>query len=299
MKRSRGIGRPEGSRRKTADLRGSFERAFETMQIGVTFTDLKGRIVYTNPAEAEMHGYSVEDLIGRDVRVFAPPALWNPLSARQIKTLKRWKRESINTRKDGSAFPVQLMSDVITDAGKRPIGIVTTCEDITARKQMEEKLLNLSITDELTGLYNRRGFFNLAGHLLKLANRSKSRLFLLYADVNDLKMINDAHGHNEGDAALSAVAAILKGSFRDSDIIARIGGDEFVVFPVGDSTSCVEVIAGRLKRAFDLFNRGSRRYRLSLSFGITYYDPEHPCPIDHLLGQADKAMYGQKRLKRV
>lgn len=118
----------------------SFEKAFETMQLGVTITDIEGKIIYTNPAEAQMHGYTVEELLGQDVRIFAPPERWNPMTLQKIKAIKRLRRESINIRKDGSTFPVQIMSDAVTDAAGNPIGIVTTCEDITERKLAEEAL---------------------------------------------------------------------------------------------------------------------------------------------------------------
>jgi diguanylate cyclase (GGDEF)-like protein/PAS domain S-box-containing protein len=110
------------------------------MQIGVTISDVDGRILYVNPADAEMHGYKVEELLGEDVRIFAPTKRWNPMNPEEIKALHKWKRESANLRKDGSIFAAQLMSDVITDTGGKVIGIITTCEDITARKDMEEKL---------------------------------------------------------------------------------------------------------------------------------------------------------------
>ncbi|MGZ3568836.1 MAG: diguanylate cyclase, partial [Thermodesulfobacteriota bacterium] len=93
----------------------------------------------------------------------------------------------------------------------------------------EKVLLTLSLTDELTDLYNRRRFFVLAEQYLKLAIRSKKRLLLFYLDMDDLKSINDRFGHNDGDQALIALGSILKKTFRESDIIARIGGDEFVV----------------------------------------------------------------------
>ncbi len=117
-----------------------FKKVFETMQLGVTITDLEGKILYTNPAEAKLHGYKMEELIGKDVRIFAPSELWSPLAFEQIKRLKRLKRESVNIRKDGSAFPAQLLSDVVMDADGYPLGIITTCEDITDRKKTEEML---------------------------------------------------------------------------------------------------------------------------------------------------------------
>ncbi len=118
----------------------SFEKALETMQIGVTITDLEGNILYINPADLKMHGYSVEELKGKNVRIFAPSETWKPLTIEKITSMKKWKRESINKRKDGSIFPVQLMSDVVINAQGKPIGIVTTCEDITERKDMEKEI---------------------------------------------------------------------------------------------------------------------------------------------------------------
>ncbi len=126
--------------RQAAETLRFFEKALETMQLGVTITDLERKIIYVNPADASMHGYSVDELRGENVRMFAPAETWKPLTEEQILSMKRWKRESINRRKDGTSFPVQLMSDVVTDAVGKPIGIVTTCEDITERKNMEREL---------------------------------------------------------------------------------------------------------------------------------------------------------------
>ena len=116
------------------------EKAVQTMQLGVTITGITGEILYTNPAEANMHGYAADDLVGKDVRIFAPNKLWKPMALDQIKAMNTWKRQSVNIRKDGGGFPVQLMSDVVMDADGEPMAIVTSCEDITERKQVEEEL---------------------------------------------------------------------------------------------------------------------------------------------------------------
>ncbi len=118
----------------------SFEKALETMQLGVTITDLEGKILYINPADSKMHGYTVEELEDENVRILAPSETWDPLSIQKITSMKRWKRESINRRKDESTFPVQLMSDVVTNSEGEPVGVVTTCEDITERKEMEKEI---------------------------------------------------------------------------------------------------------------------------------------------------------------
>ena len=118
----------------------SFEKALETMQIGVTITDLKGKILYINPADLAMHGFEGDNLKGKNVKLFAPGDNWKPMSKDRIQSMKRWKRDAINRKKDGSTFSVHLMSDVVTNEDGEPIGIVTTCEDITDRKGMEKEI---------------------------------------------------------------------------------------------------------------------------------------------------------------
>ena len=176
-----------------------------------------------------------------------------------------------------------------------------TVKELTARvkhvKIMEE-MRNLALRDELTGLYNRRGFFALIEHQAKLAKRKKTGMYLLYADLDDLKSINDTWGHQAGDMALIETAQILRKSYRESDIIARIGGDEFVVFPAGTSDDDSEKILDRLHNAF-LHHReqSNPAYKLSISAGISFYDPDSPCSIDELLALGDKSMYERKMKK--
>lgn len=126
-------------RKQDEDRLRQLSQAVETMQLGVTITDLKGKILYTNPAEACMHGYTVQELLGSDLGVFAPVSLRRPMSIEQINSMKH-ERESLNVRKDGSIFPVRLMSDVIRDSLGHPMAIVTTCEDISEYKRTAEKL---------------------------------------------------------------------------------------------------------------------------------------------------------------
>jgi PAS domain S-box-containing protein len=129
----------EENRRAAEKLR-SFEKAFETMQLGITITNLEGDILYINPADLQMHGYSQDDFTQGNIKMFSPAETRKQLSPDQLAAMKRWKRESENRRKDGSTFPVQLMSDVIRDADGQAMGIVTTCEDITERKHLESEI---------------------------------------------------------------------------------------------------------------------------------------------------------------
>jgi diguanylate cyclase (GGDEF)-like protein len=161
-----------------------------------------------------------------------------------------------------------------------------------------EYLRTLSIRDELTGLYNRRGFFTLIEHSFKLSMRDQRGFFMLYADLDDLKRINDTLGHREGDSALVDTAHILRENFRDSDIIARVGGDEFVIAPIWTTGESIEIIVSRFYYALETFNLSKgRKYKLLLSTGTAFFDPVFPCSIDELLTRADKSMYENKRWK--
>ena len=165
--------------------------------------------------------------------------------------------------------------------------------------KVQEKLLKMSVTDELTGLYNRRGFFALIEQQLKLSNRQKNVLYLLFADLDNLKVINDAYGHEAGDQVLIETAKILRDTFRDSDIIARIGGDEFIIVPVGTTEDETAIATARLRQNVVLYNVEKKRpYALSISVGIAKFDSNFPCSVDELLRQADKSMYAQKMLKK-
>jgi diguanylate cyclase (GGDEF)-like protein len=185
-----------------------------------------------------------------------------------------------------------------SDFIKKPFSVKELIVRIEHAKK-HETLYRISLHDDLTGLYNRRGFFTLAEHLLKQAKRNQEGLFMLYADLDDLKGINDTLGHQKGDWALIDAANILKETFRESDIIARIGGDEFVVMPIGKSGDNVEFIISRLQKAVEMDNfKSKREYKLSISTGVAYFDSWSPCTIDELLSQADKSMYKQKRNKQ-
>ncbi|NTW66998.1 MAG: GGDEF domain-containing protein [Nitrospirae bacterium] len=168
----------------------------------------------------------------------------------------------------------------------------------TQRKERENELARLSITDELTQLHNRRGFYLLADQLVKMADRTKTPVDIMYVDLDRLKWINDTFGHEAGDNVLVSVAAILKKMFRNSDIIARMGGDEFVVMPVGASKFGITVIRARVEKAFQKHNEmHGAAYRISISMGFSRYDPASPCSLDQLLKQADESMYRDKKIK--
>ena len=162
-----------------------------------------------------------------------------------------------------------------------------------------ERLRNLSLTDELTGLNNRRGFLIMAAGLLKFARRANHPLCLLYIDMDCLKHINDTFGHTEGDLALTHFVRILIETFRDSDVIGRMGGDEFVILTIDATEKDIATIQTRLQSNVDAYNLQTvRGYNLSFSLGVVQVDLSSTFMIDTVLTQADAIMYEQKRLKK-
>jgi diguanylate cyclase (GGDEF)-like protein len=164
------------------------------------------------------------------------------------------------------------------------------------RHAIHKELEELSLRDPLTGLYNRRGFTLLAEQSLRLAKRNGRESVLLLGDVDLLKRINDTHGHLVGDQALCAVARALTGAMRDSDIIARLAGDEFVALAVEAHPPGVRGLVKRLRErlAAERESNGALR-ELSLSIGIAPFDPRTAPTLDDLMCAADREMYTRKR----
>jgi two-component system cell cycle response regulator len=163
---------------------------------------------------------------------------------------------------------------------------------------LDRELRYLALTDDLTCLYNRRGFFAAAAQQLKLAARNSQSLLLLYCDVDNLKLINDSFGHQEGDLALIRAADALEHTFRGSDVLARLGGDEFVVLATESSTQTQEILLRRLEKSLKKSRASESRYELSLSVGVAHFDPKHAVSLGELMARADTAMYEQKRTHR-
>lgn len=159
-----------------------------------------------------------------------------------------------------------------------------------------EALRASAVTDELTGLHNRRAFMALAEHQIKLAARTFSPLLVFFADLDGLKRINDSFGHAAGDLALRETARLLRATFRDSDVLARFGGDEFVVLACNATMADADRFAMRLQGKLDGYNTSVEPgCALGVSTGATAYDPRRPEPLDTLLKRADAAMYVHKR----
>jgi len=167
------------------------------------------------------------------------------------------------------------------------------------RNRLHAALLDLALVDDLTGLYNRRGFLTLATRDLRLARRGDETLLVAFADLDDLKGVNDSAGHAVGDRALRDTAALLRQTFRDSDLVARIGGDEYAVLVRNAGSASAEVLAERLKRQVRDFNRrAARPYQLSISLGFAAHKASTLGSVAGLLDRADRALYRDKRRKQ-
>lgn len=167
----------------------------------------------------------------------------------------------------------------------------------SAMKQalLDRELKYLALTDDLTCLYNRRGFFAAATQQLRLARRDSQSLLLLFCDVDNLKRVNDTLGHQEGDFALIRAADALEQTFRGSDVLARLGGDEFVVLAVEAGQQSIDSMFRRLEQNLKKASGSGSPFPLTLSVGVARFDPKSPVTLGELLAQADRAMYEKKR----
>jgi diguanylate cyclase (GGDEF)-like protein len=171
-------------------------------------------------------------------------------------------------------------------------------EDLGAIIEQEIKSIELATLDELTMISNRRGFLILADHSLKVCRRNQMSMSFIFFDLNQFKIINDEHGHHEGDFVLVTFAEIMLNSFRDCDLIARLGGDEFVVmlsdsdYYSGKADTALERFSGAIDQANKTLNKP---YKIEYSAGVSYFKHDTDQSIEAMLQDADAAMYKQKK----
>ena len=293
--------------RELALLQRQQERILNAVGEGIFGLDLGGRITFANPAALALLGYEHHELVGNNLQEIVHACKQEeeecseqscPICAVIQDGIMRKGTETF-WRKNGATFPVRYTSNPIVEEYKI-LGSVVAFSDITERKQMEERLRESAVTDELTGLFNRRGFMTLTDKLIKISVRDKTDLLLIYIDFDNLKWINDTLGHTAGDQALIEAATLLQDTFRLADIVARLGGDEFVILCTDNSAlGNEENILNRLNENIEKTNRQTnRQYPMSLSVGVGRYEHQAPCSIDALLRQADRAMYKNKDEKK-
>jgi PAS domain S-box/PAS domain S-box/diguanylate cyclase (GGDEF) domain len=258
--------------------------------------DKNGNVLAANETFANRLHVTMDKLIGANVYDLFQPEV-SKQRRRQaenvIHTGKPVRFEDVRNDRhiDQVIYPV-------FDANCKVVRLAVFGIDITHHRELEKKLETIAFTDQLTGIYNRRGFFNLATQQLQLAKRSKQKMLLFFADIDGMKWINDTFCHEEGDRALIDAARILLQTFRSVDILSRIGGDEFAILAINADEIILDNIMSRCQKFADKLNfRKSRKYKLSISIGYAIYDPDNPISLDELMAQADISMYENKKVK--
>jgi diguanylate cyclase (GGDEF)-like protein/PAS domain S-box-containing protein len=273
-----------------------FRLAVESAPNAMVMSNREGKIVLVNSQGMKMFGYKEEELVGQSVEVLVPrrfrhghPDHRAYFSARPQARPMGAGRDLYAVRKDGREFPVEIgLNPIETEEG---LLVLSAIVDITARKAAEEEIRSLAIRDPLTGLANYRKLIDTLDAEIKRFDRTRRPFAILLFDLDQLKKVNDAHGHLAGSRALCRLAEVLRANCREVDTPARFGGDEFlVVLPETDSLQALQ-IAGRIRER--LASDGESP-PISVSVGSAVF-PEDGETIEKLLSAADRALYGMKR----
>lgn len=241
------------------------------------------QILYINTASKKLFGENYEEFI---------------LDILDFDEIQNSGKELTINYPDGSKIIADMCIAETDWEGKE--AYLLSIRDITEKARLREQLKIQSITDDLTELYNRRGFLNLAENKLQFAKRNKKGVMLFFIDIDGMKKINDKLSHNHGDRALVGASNILKETFSESDVLARIGGDEFAVLAIDVCEDDVKRLIDQILDKQKKFNENNTySFSVSMSVGTAYFDPENPINIDELMAKADKLMYVDKKNKHV
>ena len=288
------------TRRQLEEQRETF---FQVSIDMLVFAGFDGFFKRLNPAWERTLGYTVEELLSRPQIEFVHP-----------DDREATLRQAAAVREGGSAVAFEnryrckdgtykwLLWNSVPNLEQQTVYAVA--RDLTERKQMETQLRELSLRDDLTSLRNRRGFLLLAEQELKLVrDRRRERpdiyLWLIFADLDGLKRINDQFGHDTGSQAIVHAGNVLTRTFRDADVVARIGGDEFAVLALTNEADGGETMVARVQEMLRRFNADEKLpYTLSLSVGMVKVDANRVASIEEVLKEADREMYEHKRSDR-
>lgn len=315
------------------DLRGRMQEpdalriqatALRSAANGIVITDRAGTIVWVNPAACAITGYGADELVGRHTRLLKSGAHGEEFYAdlwRQVTRGETWSGTIVNRRKDGALYYEEQTIAPVEDAHGEVTHFVAIKADVSARRRAEvalasahqdlaarvaeietlnEKLREQAIRDPLTGLYNRRYFDEVAGRDAARAQRTGEALAIVALDIDRFKSVNDEHGHAAGDMVLQVLAEILTACVRESDLVCRTGGDEFVLLLAGAAREVAAERAERVRAEFsartvDLGDGTVFRGTLSIGVAILRAEAED---LPSTLRRADLALCEAKRLGR-
>ncbi len=269
---------------------------------GIIMINELGEIHGFNPAAEQIFGYSQQEIIGTNLKMLMPEPdrsahdgyLQHYLQTGQSKILGVRGREVTALRKNGEEFPMELSASEMMLGGHRYfVGIV---RDITERKQAEQRIAHLAHYDYLTDLPNRALFLDMLEHSVAFAKRNSHRLAVLFLDLDGFKVINDTLGHDAGDLLLKGVSSRLQDTIRQSDSVARVGGDEFILVlgNIESDENAAHVAAKIIASLSEPFDLMGSRVQVGASIGISLFPDEEIDP-DRLVKQADEAMYLAKK----
>lgn len=289
----RAIGRREALRLRETEVR--YRQLLELIPDAVIVHD-EGRVIFTNPAAATLLGVDDEGvLVGRDLADFTDPESRALLMAPGAPGTPATRARGRMATSDGVAVDVELTASPCR-YHDRPATLVLA-RDITQQLRVERDLESLALLDELTGLHNRRGFTLFAEQELARARRYRRAAVLLFADMDDLKRINDVHGHAAGDAALRAVARALRSIVRESDVVARWAGDEFVALLLEGTEAEAIDFQERLSTALDA-QASDLPFAVRATLGTSRLGPDDATSLSDALDRADAALYERKSRAR-
>lgn len=236
-------------------------------------------------------------LVGRRLIRDLPASLHEGLFSRYVDAIASRVPLMEDVRVSRRQFASGWLSHQAVPTGD---GVAVTLRDISARKREENGLRRASLTDELTRLFNRRGFMTLADQQLRIARRQDKHTVLMYVDMDDFKSLNDQYGHAEGDRALMAVGRVLRRAVRDSDVVARLGGDEFTIMALDADHVAARIIQRRIEEHIARLNAsGELAAPLSLTIGHTRVRPSDPASLTELLARADTLLYARKKRRKL
>jgi diguanylate cyclase (GGDEF)-like protein/PAS domain S-box-containing protein len=272
---------------------------FSTALEGIMITEADGTIIKVNEAFTRITGYSPEEAVGRNPRFLSAghqspesyAAMWSDLQEKG-----HWRGETWNRRNNGEVYAEMQSISSVPDPDGQSVHYVSLFSDITSVKDYQHQLERLAHFDVLTGLPNRVLLADRLRQAMTRAQRQETLLAVVFLDLDGFKAINDNHGHQAGDQLLISLAARLKAGLRESDTLARIGGDEFVAVLVdlGSAEDCIPMLKRILAAAADPVSFGDSPLQVSASLGVTFYPQQEEIDADQLQHQADQAMYQAK-----